>query len=72
MNAELKSLGASKAPTIKSIWLEATTQYLVIELNGKLQKGHYSLYTEFTGELADDLGGFYRSEYNDDEGPKYV
>ncbi|KAG7251826.1 hypothetical protein CRUP_002776, partial [Coryphaenoides rupestris] len=32
-----------------------------MRLNGKLARGQrYRLYTEFTGELADDLAGFYR------------
>lgn len=51
------------APSIKSSWLQPKTQYLVIQLNGKLSPGQYQLYTEFTGELDDDLAGFYRSEY---------
>lgn len=69
----LESLGDIEAPTIKSLKLVEKTQYLVIELNGQLVKGHrYSLYTDFTGELADDLGGFYRSEYNDGDERKYV
>lgn len=70
--AILEFLGEGNAPAIKSIWLQTTTQYLVIQLDAKLQKGRYSLATKFTGELADDLGGFYRSQYDDGEGPKYV
>lgn len=66
----LKSLSGSTVPSITSSWLQTTTQYLVLELDGKLEQGQYSLDTEFIGELADDLGGFYRSEYDDGEGPK--
>ncbi len=63
----ISSPGGGSAPTIKSSWLQTKTQYLVIQLNSKLSKGHnYQLYTEFTGELADDLAGFYRSEYEED------
>lgn len=52
---------------IKSTWLQPETQYLVINLKSKLRQGQkYQLYTEFTGELADDLSGFYRSEYEED------
>ncbi|XP_072519094.1 alanyl (membrane) aminopeptidase b, tandem duplicate 1 [Salminus brasiliensis] len=62
----LTALGSTPAPTIKNYWLQVTTQYLVIQLNDNLKAGEsYSLYTEFVGELADDLGGFYRSEYNE-------
>lgn len=61
------------APAIKSSWLQPETQYLVIQLDGKLTKGvKYELSLKFTGELADDLGGFYRSEYKEDGVTKYV
>ncbi|XP_035520141.1 aminopeptidase Ey-like [Morone saxatilis] len=72
-SASLTSLGGVKAPSIKSSWLQQVTQYLVLQLDGKLMKGHrYHLYTEFTGELADDLGGFYRSEYMENGVKKVV
>lgn len=59
--------GGGSAPSIKSTRLQLETQYLVIQLNGKLSQGQkYQLYSEFTGELADDLAGFYRSEYDED------
>uniref|UniRef100_A0A3B4GPP2 Aminopeptidase n=1 Tax=Pundamilia nyererei TaxID=303518 RepID=A0A3B4GPP2_9CICH len=65
--ARLMSVSSVEAPAIKSSWLQGVTQYLVLELDGTLKKGHkYRLYTEFIGELADDLGGFYRSEYMED------
>lgn len=61
------SPGGGSAPTIKSSWLQPKTQYLVIQLTSKLTQGRkYQLYTEFIGELADDLAGFYRSEYEED------
>ncbi|XP_029010286.1 aminopeptidase Ey [Betta splendens] len=63
--ARLTALGDRCAPSIKSLWLQTETQYLVIQLSGKLSQGKYQLYTEFTGELADDLAGFYRSEYEE-------
>uniref|UniRef100_A0A3Q3BS38 Alanyl aminopeptidase, membrane n=1 Tax=Kryptolebias marmoratus TaxID=37003 RepID=A0A3Q3BS38_KRYMA len=54
--------GGSSAPEIRSTWLQLKTQYLVIELNGKLTAGQkYQLHAAFTGELADDLAGFYRT-----------
>lgn len=57
-------LSGPAAPSITKTRLEAETQYLVIELSANLVKGNtYSLHTIFTGELSDDLGGFYRSEY---------
>lgn len=70
--AKLQSLNGGTTPSIQSSWLQTTTQYLVLQLDANLQKGRYSLDTVFRGELADDLGGFYRSEYDDGEGPKYV
>lgn len=71
--ARLTAMGTATAPAIKSSWLQGVTQYLVLQLEGKLVKGQsYHLYMEFTGELADDLGGFYRSEYFENGVKKYV
>lgn len=64
--AKLSGLGEAAVPTIQRTWLEVMTEYLVIQLNNTLTvEESYVLYTEFTGELADDLKGFYRSEYMD-------
>uniref|UniRef100_UPI001EAEB834 aminopeptidase Ey-like n=1 Tax=Oncorhynchus gorbuscha TaxID=8017 RepID=UPI001EAEB834 len=66
----LISRDGATAPTIKKNWLEVPTQFLVIQLNSNLMAGRqYELYTEFIGELADDLGGFYRSEYTEGTSP---
>uniref|UniRef100_A0A3B3Z6Y8 Aminopeptidase n=1 Tax=Periophthalmus magnuspinnatus TaxID=409849 RepID=A0A3B3Z6Y8_9GOBI len=66
-HAKLVGLNGAEAPKIKQTWLEVPTQYLVIQLQGNLQPDNtYELFTEFVGELADDLGGFYRSEYYED------
>ncbi|XP_070763201.1 aminopeptidase N-like [Enoplosus armatus] len=71
--ARLTSVSGVKPPSIKSCWLQNVTQYLVLHLDGKLMKGNrYNLFTNFTGELADDLGGFYRSEYMEDGVKKVV
>lgn len=65
--ATLKDLQGATAPALKKTWLEVPTQYLVIQLQGKLAvNSTYELRTEFVGELADDLGGLYRSEYKED------
>lgn len=65
--AKLTGLNGATAPSLKRTWLEVPTQYLVVQLNSKLQAGSsYELFTDFVGELADDLGGFYRSEYMED------
>ncbi|CAN9498633.1 unnamed protein product [Ophioblennius macclurei] len=66
-------LGADKAPGIRNSWLQTETQYLVLELDGNLTKNAvYRLTTKFKGELADDLGGFYRSEYFEGEVKKVI
>ncbi|KAK2918320.1 aminopeptidase Ey [Channa argus] len=71
--ARLTASGDGTAPSIRSSWLQPKTQYLVIQLNSKLSNGQkYQLYTQFTGELADDLAGFYRSEYEEDGVQKIV
>ncbi|XP_001922987.2 aminopeptidase N isoform X1 [Danio rerio] len=63
-HAELMGLGGTRAPVILKTWFQDQTEFMVIQLRENLQVGKsYWLYTEFQGELADDLGGFYRSEY---------
>uniref|UniRef100_A0A3B1JMU0 Alanyl aminopeptidase, membrane n=1 Tax=Astyanax mexicanus TaxID=7994 RepID=A0A3B1JMU0_ASTMX len=71
--ARLTTLNNIPEPAIKSTWFKVPTQYLVIELQSKLKAGEsYRLNTEFVGELADDLAGFYRSEYIQDGVNKVV
>uniref|UniRef100_A0A8C6UCM9 Aminopeptidase n=1 Tax=Neogobius melanostomus TaxID=47308 RepID=A0A8C6UCM9_9GOBI len=70
---QLTAAGEEPAPRIKNIWLQPTTQYMVIQLKEKLKAGRkYQLYSVFSGELADDLAGFYRSEYDEDGVKKVV
>ncbi|NXM40125.1 AMPN Aminopeptidase, partial [Gymnorhina tibicen] len=72
-HATLQAEGGGSAPAISSTWLETPTQYLVVQLDAPLQQGQrYRLSSSFTGELADDLAGFYRSEYTDESGNKQV
>lgn len=62
----LYSLSKILPPPIYRTWLVERTEYLVIQLFWKLTMGaSYVLHSNFTGELADDLQGFYRSEYTD-------
>lgn len=62
----LRALGDPPAPDIDKTELVERTEYLVVHLQGSLVKGHqYEMFSEFQGELADDLAGFYRSEYMD-------
>uniref|UniRef100_A0A3B1KH73 Aminopeptidase n=1 Tax=Astyanax mexicanus TaxID=7994 RepID=A0A3B1KH73_ASTMX len=72
-HAKLTGLEGAEAPAIKKTWLEVETQYLVIQLSETLQVGStYWLYMEFQGELADDLRGFYRTEYVEDGVKKII
>uniref|UniRef100_A0A673LW79 Aminopeptidase n=1 Tax=Sinocyclocheilus rhinocerous TaxID=307959 RepID=A0A673LW79_9TELE len=72
-HAKLTGQSGVTAPAIKTTWFQTEKQYLVIQLEGKLKPGKsYWLYTEFTGELADDLEGFYRSEYMEDGEKKII
>ncbi|NXI24632.1 AMPN Aminopeptidase, partial [Sterrhoptilus dennistouni] len=72
-HATLQAVDGGTAPAISRTWLETPTQYLVVQLASPLQRGQrYRLSSNFTGELADDLAGFYRSEYTDDSGNKQV
>ncbi|XP_064013910.1 aminopeptidase N [Pogoniulus pusillus] len=71
--ASLDAVDDATVPPITETWLEVPTQYLVIKLGGRLEQGkRYRLFSIFTGELADDLAGFYRSEYDDEMGRRKV
>ncbi|NWS86568.1 AMPN Aminopeptidase, partial [Toxostoma redivivum] len=72
-HATLRAEDGGALPAISRTWLETTTQYLVVQLGAPLQQGRrYRLSSSFTGELADDLAGFYRSEYTDESGARHV
>ncbi|KAG9266986.1 aminopeptidase Ey-like [Astyanax mexicanus] len=72
-HAKLTGMQGATAPAIKKTWFQLETQYLVVQLKGRLKPGKaYWLYTEFRGELTDDLQGFYRSEYEEDGVKKVV
>ncbi|KAJ8344161.1 hypothetical protein SKAU_G00314900 [Synaphobranchus kaupii] len=72
-HAKLHAMDGPAPPAIKKTWLQKETQFLVVQLNGNLIAGiSYGLYTQFQGELADDLAGFYRSEYYEDGVKKIV
>ncbi|KAM9469986.1 alanyl (membrane) aminopeptidase b, tandem duplicate 1 [Clarias gariepinus] len=68
----LTAISGAPAPAIRERQTISKTQYLVFHLSENLKVGElYKLHTSFQGELADDLGGFYRSEYVE-SGVKYV
>ncbi|XP_070619155.1 aminopeptidase N [Erythrolamprus reginae] len=65
LHATLKGIGVP-TPAIERTWLVEKTEYLVVKLKETLQKdATYQLHAQFTGELADDLAGFYRSAYTE-------
>lgn len=64
---------AGKDITITKNETVVRTNYLVLHLAENLQTGKtYQLHTDFIGELADDLAGFYRSEYVEDGVTKVI
>uniref|UniRef100_A0A8D3BW13 Aminopeptidase n=1 Tax=Scophthalmus maximus TaxID=52904 RepID=A0A8D3BW13_SCOMX len=72
-HAKLRCLGAVTAPAILKSWFVVKTEFLVLQLRSRLAVGTTcALHTEFQGELADDLEGFYRSEYVEDGVKKVV
>ncbi|XP_075431253.1 aminopeptidase N isoform X2 [Ascaphus truei] len=72
-HAILKEEATGREMTLLKTWLEVSTQYLVVQAAENLQTGQeYSLSTMFTGELKDDLAGFYRSEYVEDNIVKVI
>ncbi|XP_070690387.1 aminopeptidase N-like [Pempheris klunzingeri] len=71
--SRLRGLGEASTPAILKSWLVVRTEYLVLQLRSRLAAGaSYVLHSEFQGELADDLEGFYRSEYIDDGVKKVI
>lgn len=69
----LRGVAGSQPPAIDRTELVERTQYLVVHLQGYLSAGsQYEMDSEFQGELADDLAGFYRSEYRDNGELKVV
>ncbi|XP_008068818.1 aminopeptidase N [Carlito syrichta] len=69
----LRGVGGSQPPAIDRTELVEPTEYLVVHLTGPLVKdSQYEMDTEFQGELADDLAGFYRSEYLEGDVKKVV
>ncbi|XP_023566128.1 aminopeptidase N [Octodon degus] len=62
----LRGVAGSQPPAIERTELVERTEYLVVHLQGSLVvNSQYEMDSEFQGELADDLAGFYRSEYRD-------
>ncbi|XP_045417664.1 aminopeptidase N [Lemur catta] len=69
----LRGVGDSQPPGIVSTELVELTEYLVVHLNGSLvENSQYEMDSEFEGELADDLAGFYRSEYTENNVKKVL
>lgn len=67
LHARLVGVAGAAPPAVLRSWFVERTEYLVLQLRGQLSVGaSYALYTEFRGELADDLQGFYRSQYTED------
>ncbi|XP_007516437.1 aminopeptidase N [Erinaceus europaeus] len=63
----------AQAPQIQNIELVEVTEYLVVHLKNNLEVSKtYEMDSTFRGELADDLAGFYRSEYMEDNVKKVV
>uniref|UniRef100_UPI00398F08FF aminopeptidase Ey-like n=1 Tax=Pristiophorus japonicus TaxID=55135 RepID=UPI00398F08FF len=58
---------------VRRSWEERDNEYLVLILRSHLQKGKvYTLHTAFCGQLADDLAGFYRCQYEEDGKNKFL
>ncbi|OCT86838.1 aminopeptidase Ey [Xenopus laevis] len=65
-NFDAKLMDGSREVALKNTFFQKDKQFLVVQVAETLEAGkQYALYTEFVGELADDLAGFYRSEYRE-------
>ncbi|KAM9311210.1 aminopeptidase N [Gastrophryne carolinensis] len=70
--AELRD-DANRIIPVSKRELVVRTTFLVLHLAETLQANkEYSLHTDFIGELADDLAGFYRSEYVENNETKII
>jgi puromycin-sensitive aminopeptidase len=58
----------SATPTPLAVSLDAARTEVSFGLGSPLPPGHYTLSCRFTGTLNDQLCGFYRSQFLDDEG----
>ncbi|XP_033635601.1 uncharacterized protein LOC117296680 [Asterias rubens] len=69
---KLKRDGAGTAPELlKEPWIYEENQFIVIELDGTLEKGEkYKLSLEFRGPLLDEIKGYYRMSYTTKAGEK--
>ncbi|KFM56599.1 Aminopeptidase N, partial [Stegodyphus mimosarum] len=62
-------LSGVDAPGIAKTSEDLERQFYILHLKGKLRTGQsYEVYMEFLGCLNDQLAGFYRSSYKDEEG----
>jgi len=65
--------GAETAPEIVKHSYDKDREFYVAELGGQLAKGSsYTLAMRFRGYLNDQLKGFYRSSYDDEQGNKVM
>ncbi|KAI4503437.1 hypothetical protein M0802_001659 [Mischocyttarus mexicanus] len=65
----LESEDGQKYETIDLTYVN-TTQIMTISFEKVIPAGIYSLYTKFTGIINDELMGFYRSSYTNNDGEK--
>ncbi|XP_012867324.1 PREDICTED: aminopeptidase N [Dipodomys ordii] len=69
----VRAVDGSPNPAIERTELVERTEYLVVHLREPLRAGRqYEMDSVFQGELADDLAGFYRSEYMEGDVKKVV
>ncbi|RXM91483.1 Aminopeptidase N [Acipenser ruthenus] len=71
--ADVRDVSSSKSVDIQYSCLDTSNEFLVVQLRANLTEGKtYEMITDFTGELSDDLVGFYRSEYMEGGDKKLV
>jgi puromycin-sensitive aminopeptidase len=69
LEAVVQRAGATTAATVR---LDAEAERLHVTLPEALAPGDVALECSFTGRLHDDLVGFYRSRYTDDDGAEHT
>ncbi|XP_041041651.1 aminopeptidase Q-like isoform X1 [Carcharodon carcharias] len=60
-------------PNIQDIWVEFENDYLVIELDGKLETGQeYIIQTNYSGHLDENLTGLFIRRYSENDKDKII
>ena len=69
-HVRIRDVNSSAEQTINDVWFYEPNYYMIVDLAEDCKEGaDYKIeFTDFWGELGDDLNGLYRSEYVNEDG----